>query len=121
MKIIFISDKLFYLIKMDQQRKAIKTLRDNMLPKAQDVAYSLGFGIRAGAPNRGAGDCLFEVIIDQLCHRDELSEVLKGRDISIQEIRNQVVDGLSHCEYAKMVSGNGKNDVDWVEYLQPLR
>ena len=121
MNIIFIADKHFCLIRMDQQRKAIKTLRDNMLPKAERVAHSLGFGIRSGAPNRGAGDCLWECILDQLCHRDELHNVLNGRDISIQELRNEVVEGLSHCGYAKMVSGNGKNDVDWVEYLQPLR
>ena len=83
MNIIFIADKHFCLIRMDQQRKAIKTLRDNMLPKAERVAHSLGFGIRYGAPNRGAGDCLWECILDQLCHRDELHNVLNKRDISI--------------------------------------
>ena len=104
---------------MDQQRKAINTLRIDMLSKAEDVACSLGFRIREGNANRGAGDCLWEVFLDQLCHRDELHDVLNGRDISVQELRNQVVDGLSNCDYAKIF--NGKNDVDWVEYLQPLR
>ena len=106
---------------MDQRRKAINTLREDMLSKAKDVANSLGFKIKGGVEVCGAGDCLWEVFLDQLCQRDELCDVLQGREMSIQELRNSVVDGLSICEYAKSISGNGKNDIDWVEYLQPLR
>ena len=106
---------------MDQRRKAMKTLREDMLSKAEEVADSLGFRVTGGIEVCGAGDCLWEVFLDQLCQRDVLRDILHGREMSIQDLRNNVVDGLSRCEYAKMFNGNGKNDAQWVDYLQPLR
>ena len=106
---------------MDEPRKAIKSLREDMISKAKNVAHSLNFKIVPGGINRGTGDCLWEVFQDQLYQRNELYDILKGRNVSIQDLRNEVVDGLSNCEMAKMVHGNGKNNDDWLEYLQPLR
>ena len=95
------------------------SLRQSMLSKAEKVAQLLGFQIRGGIEVCGAGDCAWEVFHDQLCQRNEFHNILQGREISIQELRNSVVDELTKCQYAQI--SNGMADDQWDNYLQPLR
>ena len=60
--------------------------RNEMLAIAQEIAFHLGFKIKAGIENTALGDCLLEVIRDQILFRPELH--LSQRSINIGDVES---------------------------------
>ena len=59
-----------------ERLEAISILHQRMLDIAGKVAHRFSFAVHGGVANQGAGDCTWEVFIDQLCHRPELAGLL---------------------------------------------
>ena len=102
-----------------ERLEAISILRQRMLDIAGEVAHRFSFAVHGGVANQGAGDCTWEVFIDQLCHRPELAGLLHENESGISAVRNRVVNVLSNCAEARVFHGMSQSE--WVALLQPLR
>ena len=70
----------------EMRLKDLNVHRNEMLVIAKEIAFHLGFKVTAGIENTALGDCLLEVIRDQILFRTELH--LSQHSINIGDVES---------------------------------